>query len=260
MSNRPNRTATAARMIGGLCALLLAPALAQGQTLAFAQASYTAERGQTLVLVTAFSSAVPNGLEGYSLRMEFPAGVLALSPSDIAIPAALDHDLFQPGAAREVTASSAAISGFVEFGQPAYTGTAFATFTVSIPVNAPLGVHQLQLLPHLPGGNSFVDGAGNGIDTVLVFGAATLEVTGSGDPPPAGPPPVLQITIESGGLRVRFDGTAGQSYALDRSPDLSGWTEVQTFAPAADGPLEYLDTDPLPAGQGRFYRARTPAG
>ncbi len=68
-------------------------------------------------------------------------------------------------------------------------------------------------------------------------------------------PPVLERTT-NGPVRLTFRGVAGRSYEFQRSPSLAGWTTLQTLPAAADGRIEFTDSQPP---QGRvFYRLKTP--
>ncbi len=67
-------------------------------------------------------------------------------------------------------------------------------------------------------------------------------------------PPKLSVTYPSGVMTLEFSGTAGASYHLQHSTDLSAWTEWQ--AVTASGTVQ---TFPIPAalraGPKRFFRA-----
>ena len=58
----------------------------------------------------------------------------------------------------------------------------------------------------------------------------------------------------SGGYFIRFDGTPGITYGLQRAPVVTGpWnTTIATTIAPPSGPVEFHDTTPLP-GQA-FYR------
>jgi hypothetical protein len=59
------------------------------------------------------------------------------------------------------------------------------------------------------------------------------------------------------GVRLRFTGSAGQSYSIQRASAITGpWSTLATPTTPASGFLEYLDVNP-PAGAA-FYRTREP--
>jgi hypothetical protein len=65
------------------------------------------------------------------------------------------------------------------------------------------------------------------------------------------PSPRLTIVVAS--YFIRFNGTAGCTYELQRAPSLAGpWTTIATLTPALTGPIQYHDATP-PPGQS-FYR------
>lgn len=76
-----------------------------------------------------------------------------------------------------------------------------------------------------------------------------LEVT-------APDPPIGGVTggWQDGAWEVRFTGSAGWLYALERATDLQSWTNVSSLTAAGDGPAALSDTN-APAGSA-FYRVR----
>ena len=219
----------------------------------FDQAGYTVDPGDTLELTVALDQPVPNGLDAYALRLSFPTGTVSLDESDIAIVSELDHDLFAEGPAdRNVTGASATLRGFADLSEGAYSGTAFVTFHVTVPINAPGGDHQLQLGLADPDGNNFVDGARNVIDTELVFGTAALNIV---VPVPETIDP-LSLDPLTGSVSAAFRGIPGRDYRIQASTNLQDWSTIRIVTADQTGAFGFTDTD-APDFPRRFYRART---
>lgn len=58
-------------------------------------------------------------------------------------------------------------------------------------------------------------------------------------------------------MSVRFDGIPGRSYGIQRSTDLTTWTQIAAPTAAADGSVSI--TDPSPPQPAAFYRITFPA-
>jgi hypothetical protein len=153
--------------------LNLANAFAQVQ-IVFVEPQIVALRNQQIEVVVRFQQAVPNGLEGYHLRLNHPAGTVDSTQTTIEVTPDLDFGLFDPPALRDIDATGAAIRGFVEFEAPAYIGTDFITFHLRIAADAPFGAHPLTLSIPLP--ESFINGDLEVIDGQIVLGTATLTI------------------------------------------------------------------------------------
>jgi len=65
--------------------------------------------------------------------------------------------------------------------------------------------------------------------------------------------PSVSIALVPSGLRLRFIGVPGRSYAIERSPAIVGpWTSIATPTAPLNGLIEYTDTNPPVSGA--FYR------
>ena len=223
-----------------------------GVTLEFAQSSYTARPGDTFALTVRFSEPVPNGLVGYALKLGFQANLLTVN--QITVVPALDFDLFEPGAERAAGADFASVAGFTQFGQPAYSGTNFVTFSVTLPKSAAEGQVSLALEPLLANAVNFVDGLGNPLDDSLTFGAATLNIL---PPWPEEYIEDLRVDLENGQAVLRFSGIPGRTYRVLYSQTLQerSWVRLEDVVAPESGLLEV--TDPIPAVN-RFYRVAAP--
>jgi hypothetical protein len=222
--------------------------------LTFAEETYAATPGDSLILEVRFDAPVPGGLDAYALRFSFPEGVLHLEAEDIEIVPELDHDLFAEGPAeRRVRSTGATVRGFSDFAAGPWSGTAMVTFRVEVPINAPGGSHTLSLAPADPDGNNFIDGQMSSIDSAILFREAQLVVT---VPPPVslGSPEIDPVTRD---VTLRFAGLAGRDHQVESSEDLVWWTRLGTVAASlADGSFSWTDN----AGavhERRFYRARS---
>ena len=89
---------------------------------------------------------------------------------------------------------------------------------------------------------------GDGNDITLFTGE---DGPGGGDPfPPQ--PTIAPDPSGNGDIVLLFHGQPGQTYLLQRSPDLQNWTTLQTLAAPPNGQMPFTDTDPLtPRG---YYR------
>ena len=222
---------------------IIAAGACQAITIGFADSYYKAAPGQTVQLVTQLSEPVPNGLEGYAIKLTFPSQAATLVTTDIWVPAELDFDFLDPGAAREVGPGYASVAGYTELGQPAYTGTQFAVFTLTIPSNAPLGVYSVELGKLLQAGINFVDSNGQSVDASIQYGSATLEIV-----PPRPAESINDLTVEwvDGHARLTFSCIPGWNYAILRSSDLIQFTEIEIIRGPANGIIQFLD--PVAAG------------
>lgn len=85
----------------------------------------------------------------------------------------------------------------------------------------------------------------------------TITMTVNADPGlnPANPP---QLSAEPGGtIRLSFPGIPGRVYGIQRSTDLSHWTQIGTPAASSQGAISFDDPSPPPSGA--FYRIIFPA-
>ncbi len=65
--------------------------------------------------------------------------------------------------------------------------------------------------------------------------------------------PSVSVEAVSSGTRLRFPGSAGHSYNIERALSLSGpWSTNATLTATTNGPLEYIDTNAPPGSA--FYR------
>jgi hypothetical protein len=113
----------------------------------------------------------------------------------------------------------------------------------------------------------FIPAAGvSGVDTfpVTLTDARGAATTGTvtmtvGHSPTGGGitsnPPKLTL-LTGGSVGLRFQGIPGQSYLIQRSPDMAVWTTLTTTTANADGTLTYTDESP-PQPNG-FYRLALP--
>ena len=224
----------------------------QAVTIEFTESTYTVRPGGTMDIVVNISETIPNGLEGYAIKLEFLTDVLSVNRIDV-VPG-LDFDLFDPDADRDAGPGFASIAGFVEFGQPAYTGTDFMVFNVTIAQSAQTGQSTLDLMPLLAEAINFVDGLGNPLDETITFGTAILDVL------PPWPPQFiedLRVDLEAGSAVIRFTGTPERPYAILYSTSLQqgSWIALDTIIAPQGGLVEVIDPDH--SGR-RFYRIATP--
>lgn len=224
----------------------------QAVTLEFDQATYSARPGDSFDITVRLTEPVPNGLAGYALKLGFPDGLLAIN--QIQVVPQLDFDLFEPGAARDAGADFASVAGFTEFGQPAYGGTEFVTFSVTLARTAPEGEVSLNLGPLLANAVNFVDGLGNPLDDTLVLGTATLDIL------PPWPEEFLEdlhLNIEQNRTVLRFSGIPGRIYRILYSTTLQdrSWILLQDVEAPESGLVEVTDTL---GAETRFYTVTSP--
>lgn len=229
-------------------ACIITACVCQGITIGFKESYHKAAQGKTVQLVTQLSNPVPNGLEGYALKMTFPSNVATLTITDVTVPAELDFDVVDPGAARKVGPGYASVAGYTELGQPAYTGTQFAVFTLTIPANAPLGVYTVDLGPLLQAGFNFVDGTGQPIDDSIEFGSTILEIV-----PPRQAEIIddLKLELVDGHAQMTFSCIPGLKYAILRSDDLIQFTAIEVITGPESGIIQYVD--PQAAGASPMF-------
>ncbi len=225
--------------------------VAQGVSIDFAENNYVVSLGSRVALVTSLSETITGGLEGYALKMNFPSGTLSLSETDITVPGALNYSLFDFGAQREVGSGFASVAGFVANGANGYYGTDFVVFYVTIPMDAPLGVHTVSLEPLLPDGDNFVDGFLNVLDDSMGFGSMTLEIV---DNRPEETFDDFKVEVVNGQAKLSFTALTGWLYTIQVSSNsLTGWQTLAHVTPPSDGTFEYLDTT-NPLQSSLFYR------
>lgn len=240
-------------LLASIAAFGLCIGSASALELNFDQAVYEVSPGDSVALTVAFNQPVPNDLDAYALRLLFPADAVALDDGDIDIVSELDHDLFAEGPAeRNVTSTSATLRGFADFFEGPYDGTAFVTFHVTVPINAPGGEHVLQLGVADPDGNNFIDGAQAVIDDQIAFGAATLNVD---VPVPETIEPIFR-NATTGHVGASFSGIPGREYRILASANLQDWSPIVTLTAAQDGTFSFTDTEAAEFSS-RFYRVWT---
>jgi hypothetical protein len=64
------------------------------------------------------------------------------------------------------------------------------------------------------------------------------------------------LTVVTNGIQMHFAGIPGYSYTVQRSTDLSTWTDIGSFLVPENGIAEFTDTNP-PVDQA-FYRTALP--
>lgn len=84
---------------------------------------------------------------------------------------------------------------------------------------------------------------------------AVYVFTGFASAPPL-PNPTITYPSADDSVGLTFFGTTGQSYLLQRIPDLLAWTTIQTLVAGADGQVHYQD--PTPPAARAFYRVVLP--
>lgn len=120
---------------------------------------------------------VPNGLFSFGLQMTFPAA--DATANGVAVVPALNFFGFAAGASTVVGSGHIDAEGNIDqvgLLLP-YTGSSLAT--AMLQNNAPVGsvyFLQLALHPHFPTEQLFLDGAGNVLDSTMVFGSARVVV------------------------------------------------------------------------------------
>jgi uncharacterized delta-60 repeat protein len=114
------------------------------------------------------------------------------------------------------------------------------------PANGDDQVGRRHCLALGPNGMIVVTGSSVGPDTAYYATVVYRETL-----------PPVSIALVPGGIRLRFTGTPGQSYNIERAPAVAGpWNTINTQAAPASGLLEYHDALPEP-GSG-FYRTVQP--
>lgn len=74
----------------------------------------------------------------------------------------------------------------------------------------------------------------------------------------ASTPPTLRLLEQTDGrFYIELSGQINQVYTLQRSPDLTTWTDIGSGT-ATSGILRFQDPDKNPAGEPRYYRAYVP--
>lgn len=107
------------------------------------------------------------------------------------------------------------------------------------------------------GSDSFTVTLSDGFGTAT--GTITVDVTGTTeDPLFTNPSNNAQLSDLSGGSkRLSFTGLPGRTYGIQRSSNLTGWTQIGTVTAPGSGPTTFDDPSPL-ADKG-FYRIVYPA-
>jgi hypothetical protein len=149
-------------------------ATAQAVTLEFENAEYSAARGDYIEVQVSLNQPVPDGLLAYWLRMEYDDLLFDPASAMVDVVPALNFGFTDPPALRDIGAGHAEIRGFVDIEAPAYTGTAFLNFLLTVREDAPYGTYTLTLV--IPQPNSFIDGELQVIDDQIVLGTATIEI------------------------------------------------------------------------------------
>lgn len=204
--------------------------------------------------ITPFKHALVNGvnvlaIQGWNYRADDPDCLLAPElqvtanrapqagadglvttkdqPAEILVAQLLGNDLDPDGDNLGIAAASAASArgGVVQLGDGRVTYTPPAGFT---------------------GVDSFSYTVGDGRCGVTT---ATVEVLVASGNLPA--PNQVRIEPKSSGFQVRFQGTAGVRYAIQRSADLRQWTTIDTRTAPVHGLIEL---DDQAAGPNAFYR------
>ena len=101
-----------------------------------------------------------------------------------------------------------------------------------------------------PNGTVVVTGSSAGrFNSIISYDYATVVYRGTLPP--------ISIELSPGGIRLRFTGTPGHSYNIERAPSVTGpWSIINTQTAPASSLLEYLDATPH-RGSG-FYRTVQP--
>jgi alpha-tubulin suppressor-like RCC1 family protein len=84
----------------------------------------------------------------------------------------------------------------------------------------------------------------------ITRGVVTITVTGTAQPTQN----LSQLTLRDGMVDLVFYGIPGRSYEIQRSANLTTWTALGWVTAAADGKINYTDTNPLPSSG--FYRTQ----
>lgn len=91
---------------------------------------------------------------------------------------------------------------------------------------------------------SFDQAPNSAADTYDNFSITTVDVGNGG---------TLTISNNNGTANLSLQGTPGQSYVIEASPDLTTWTGVYTNTAAVDGSVQFGE---VPATNPTFYRSR----
>lgn len=142
------------------------------------RAVYERAPGAQVDVIVSLSAPIPNGLEGYHIRLRHPEDVFSARAILVEVPE-LDHGLLEGPADRYFEVDGTRIQGFVEWGQPAYPGTSFLVFQFT--VSADVGPGDYALALELPEDNCFINGLLESVDDLLVLGSATLRISGVAD-------------------------------------------------------------------------------
>jgi hypothetical protein len=84
----------------------------------------------------------------------------------------------------------------------------------------------------------------------ITRGLVTITVTGTAQPTQN----LTQLTTRDGVVDLVFFGIPGRTYVIQRSANLTSWTALNSVTAAADGKINYTDTNPLPSSG--FYRTQ----
>ncbi len=136
---------------------------------------YTKAPGARVDVIITLSAPIPHGLEGYHLRLRHPANLFSERLILVETPD-LDNGWFEGPAERHFDDDSARIQGFVAWGAPAYPGTSFLVFRLTVAPDTPPGDYFLEL--EFPEDHCFINGRLEYIDDNLDLGSAILRVTG----------------------------------------------------------------------------------
>jgi hypothetical protein len=175
------------------------------------------------------SNSVPNQpptFAGYSATT--PSGTPLVIPRATLVAATGDLD----GDAVLVTAAgpSSTQGGNVVLGGPSVTHVPASGFT---------GADSFPV--------TFTDARG-----ATLIGTVNVTVQSSG----AGVSGPITITVTGGQAAISFQGTPGQSYQVERSPNLGQWAPIGSATAAPNGVVTFTDT-PRPPGRA-FYRIVLP--
>lgn len=147
---------------------------ASAVTLQFEHAEYTVARGDYMEVRVSLNQPVPDGLLAYWLRMEYDDRLFDVATAMVDVVPALNFGFTDPPALRDNGVGHAEIRGFVDLEAPAYTGTAFLNFLLTVREDAPYGVYTFTLV--IPQPNSFINGAMQVFDDQIVLGSATIQI------------------------------------------------------------------------------------
>jgi hypothetical protein len=80
-------------------------------------------------------------------------------------------------------------------------------------------------------------------------GLVIVQVTSESDPSLNR---IGSLTVSLNGVKMRFVGIPGSTYAVQRCADLTNWSSIGTLTVPENGIAEYTDTNPPPGRS--FYR------